>query len=469
MANALTEKLFLVTGATGFLGRRMVRRLLLNGASVLLLVRDHQDRRGQQITADQRVQRMLHDLGLHGHAGRVHTLSGDLAEFDAASVSWQLQQVLAQGQFSRLVVINVAASLSMDYPGQPAARREAIIAQNLRTNVEGLHALLRMLEGLTTAAQPCLVEHLFHFSTAYAHGAAQGLLPEGPLTGRRFHNSYELSKCEGEHLVEVWARDSQHTRVTILRPSIVTGLETPDGYVAWLDSLTHTVTHTEIAPWLQRWLRLDQPRYRLIDLVSRGLQRLKFPWLPILGNRDGVIDLIDAEDVERYAWAAVMIELGRTDTATQPRVRYLHLSNPRAQTLAAVAEMTMSALDQPQAFVRRLRILPGLSAFGWAVRLLSLVPGAGRYMRLAYRRTRMLEPYLLRPEHTRFDTQLTQAYFAAAGQPYRPRLINEAYVRGILRLKTIGSAGPAASHLRDAASAPAARPAAKASLQTTTF
>lgn len=439
MDKAEHSRLFLVTGATGFLGRRMVRRLLIDGAKVLLLVRDVHAPGGGVVSADQRVRQMLGALGMHGHANRVQILRGDLASFDEAAVASQLDGVIDQGNFTRLVVLNVAASLSMDHPGQTAARRETIIAQNLRTNVDGLQGLLRVLDGLARRSQTCHVEHLFHFSTAYAHGDAQGLLPEDTITGRRFNNSYEHSKCEGEHLVEAWATSSLHARATILRPSIVTGLETTDGYIAWLDSLTHGVTCDEISPWLRRFLKLERRAYRLIDLVSRGLLRLHFPWLPILGNRAGVIDLIDAEDVERYAWAAMGIELGRPlAIAPAPtRVRYLHLSNPHSQTLESLARMTMRALEQPPRLVERIRIVRGMSVFRWAVRLLGLVPVAGRYMRLAYRRTQMLQPYLLRPEHTRFDTRLTEEYFAASGAPYRPRQIDEAYVRSILRLKAI--------------------------------
>lgn len=426
------EPAFLLTGATGFLGGRVLGRLLREGAKVIVLIRGGRGPDERRISAQARASDLLAQLNCTRHCEQLAVIESDIADIAVESLADQLAVALTQLGATQLVAINVAASLKMEFAGQNPAKREATRLLNQRTNVEGLNRLLNALDRLdakSADAQPVL-QSMVHFSTCYAHGQRTGLLPEEALIPDfGTENSYEQSKRDGESCLNCWQSVRvNRIPVTVIRPSIVTGPDTRDGYLAWLDIFAEPFQINRLSGWMRRLVGIQAPQARLMDVMAAALRRLHIPFVPLLGNSQGVLDFIDAGDVEKYSW--LVIQRHRTETLA-PGLRYLHLANPQAPTLAQVADLTFSAFGHAD-LVRRLKFIRGFWLFAALLRLFAAVPMAGRMMRGMHTRTSMLRPYLMRSSGTRFDTRSTAAYFAEIGIGYETRPIDVEYVRSLI-------------------------------------
>lgn len=423
----------LMTGVTGFLGGRLLRRLLEQDQSVIEMCRGRRGKDERAASARTRVDELLQSMGCEDRRAQVFVIEADLASIAVDSLSTALRIGMQALKAERLLLVNVAASLKMDFPGQDPARRQAIAALNHSTNVEGLTRLLAALDTVAASPQmrPELVSGVVHFSTCYAHGRRTGLLPEAALSDAfDTENSYERSKRQGEAVLEQWqAQRAIRVPVTVIRPSIVTGPDTDDGYAAWLDALGEPVNQDRLSGWVRRLLGVLPPQMRLIDLMIHSLRRARIPFVPLLGNAQGVLDFIDGDDVERYSLEVLHHHLREPLPAS---IRYLQLANPKAPTLREVADMTVEAFGHG-ALGRRIKIIRGFWMFNLVLRLFAALPVAGTAIRKVLMRTSMLRPYLLRPQGTQFATAQTVAYFAERGVAYQPRRIDTEYVRGLIK------------------------------------
>jgi thioester reductase-like protein len=187
----------LLTGATGLLGRYLLRELLLAGHQVTVLARD-----ARGIEAVDRIRELVafwsEELGRRLPEPAV--IRGDLrAErigLDAASRRWLASHCQR--------VIHAAAHLAFcsSLDGEPWA-----------TNVLGTRNLL-------ACCQSAGIAEFHHISTAFVCGDDPGPILEEDVEGnRRFRNVYEQSKAEAERLV----RAADGIRSTIYRPSIIVG------------------------------------------------------------------------------------------------------------------------------------------------------------------------------------------------------------------------------------------------------
>jgi thioester reductase-like protein len=187
----------LLTGATGLLGRYLLRDLLLAGHDVAVLVRD-----GAGTSAEGRIDELLASLGEQAgtRLPRPVVLAGDLAAsglgLSAAGRAWV-------GRSSRSAVHAAACvGFHTGAGGEPWT-----------TNVQGTRNLL----GLCTQIG---LKEIHHVSTAFVCGAGAGPIRAADLDrGQRFHNDYERSKCEAERLL----RGACGPRVTVYRPSVIVG------------------------------------------------------------------------------------------------------------------------------------------------------------------------------------------------------------------------------------------------------
>jgi thioester reductase-like protein len=192
-----TAGAILLTGATGFLGRYLLRDLLAAGRTVAVLVRDT-----PSASAAKRVRQILAcgDETAPAKLPPPLVLTGDLCQpglgLTDAGRSWLASH--CQG------VVHAAADISL---------RPAPGSDPWATNVVGTQYLLDLCGTLG-------IVELHHVSTAFVCGDRAGLIREDELDcGQHFHNDYEKSKCAAERLV----RAARGLRATIYRPSVIVG------------------------------------------------------------------------------------------------------------------------------------------------------------------------------------------------------------------------------------------------------
>ena len=186
--------MILVTGATGFVGRHVVRCLLAAGQPVVALARGRDGVTGAE--------RVAGAVGFTPDGALLDVVEGDLAT----------REGVAGAELGRLrerveTVIHCAGDTSF-FP----QAMTAFVAGH----VDGPVALLRGLAGGRLSRWTQL-------STAYVCGRRSGVVLEGEGDiGQTFHNPYERVKLDAERALRAAAARSG-VEITVLRPSIVVG------------------------------------------------------------------------------------------------------------------------------------------------------------------------------------------------------------------------------------------------------
>lgn len=189
----------LLTGATGLVGRYLVRDLLLNDHPLAVVVRPSR-RCSPQLRVEELLQHWERELGRT--LPRPVVLSGDICEpgfgLSEADTSWVREHC------SRM--IHSAAILEFygsDRAGEP-----------WRTNLTGTQHMIELCRELG-------IRDIHYVSTAYVAGMQEGRIMEDSLdAGQSFRNDYEESKFCAEKLVR--AIDfADH--VTVYRPAVIAG------------------------------------------------------------------------------------------------------------------------------------------------------------------------------------------------------------------------------------------------------
>jgi thioester reductase-like protein len=195
----------LLTGATGLLGRYLLRDLLLRDPQVAVLVRP-----SRRETAEQRVDGILaHWENEWGRSlPRPVILTGDVAQpllgLGEADLKWLKRNCES--------ILHSAASLTFyEEKGEP-----------WRTNVEGVRNVLQLCRETD-------IRVLEQVSSAYVSGLRTDRVYESELdVGQEFGNDYEKSKIQAEKLV----RDDDFLQAyTVFRPSIIVG-DSKNGYTS---------------------------------------------------------------------------------------------------------------------------------------------------------------------------------------------------------------------------------------------
>jgi thioester reductase-like protein len=195
----------LITGATGLVGRYLIRDLLLNGHQLALVVRG-----SRRASARERIEQILQywEQQHQRPLPRPVVLDGDISQpsfgLSEADQAWVEEHCVS--------MMHSAAILEFHGPdrnGEP-----------WRTNLNGTRHMLELCERLG-------IRDIHYVSTAYVAGLQSERVYETSLAaGQSFRNDYEASKFEAESLVRA-AKFAEH--VTVYRPAVICG-DSQTGY-----------------------------------------------------------------------------------------------------------------------------------------------------------------------------------------------------------------------------------------------
>ncbi|MFF1915352.1 SDR family oxidoreductase [Streptomyces sp. NPDC058239] len=333
-----------LTGATGFLGLRLLRRLLDTHRSVTVLVHAGSGDALHRIT-------------------RFFALTG-VPEAFVAELPGRLRVVETELEqpglgLSRRAFQELADGLGAIWHSAGSINLEGNLRELRRTNVEGTRHVLE----LAAAGRERPVVH--HVSTAFVAGSRrEGVAYEDELDDAYgFENAYERSKYEAEVLIHAWSREHRRP-VVVLRPSIL---------------VTDLPPHPE----------LPSHPLQVIERILRDARRTAGPGSPghdgdgpdapngadpggrprvrLVGHPHGRLNLMQVEHA-----AEVMVRLaGRTPSGGVDTYHVVHDRDVPVLTIATLLErlvelsidLVATEPDDPSALEALVDFYPGLTAY----------------------------------------------------------------------------------------------------------
>ncbi|MCP8616431.1 SDR family oxidoreductase [Salirhabdus salicampi] len=178
----------LLTGATGFVGKILTKRLLENGHHVFAVIRN--EKKGEKLISS--ISPKLRN--------NLFILQGDISD-DNLGISEELTSLLRDKIDT---VYHSAAYLSFDQNDRE---------KTFNINVNGTRRLLEFSKKIN-------IKKFFYVSTAYTLGEDEFALEELHPLHKTFVNYYEESKCHAEHLAFEYRNAFS---VSIFRPAIIIG------------------------------------------------------------------------------------------------------------------------------------------------------------------------------------------------------------------------------------------------------
>ncbi|MDT0448070.1 SDR family oxidoreductase [Streptomyces hesseae] len=292
----------LLTGATGFLGCRILRALLADGTDEPV----HVLGRGTPPDLRTRVEAAVSWLDsppIQPDAlRRLRCFTADMAHPELG---------IEPGERARVtdgvtVIWHCAALLAL--------QADPVILY--RTNVLGTRGVLNLAESAPNA-------HVLHISTAYVAGRRQsGHVTEDDLSDEAgFHVPYEETKHTAERLVHAWCRRTGRA-ATILRPSLlITDRRVPDGLPEQpLGVLARLVEHT------LRTSADEATRTRILHGEAHGAAMT----FRVPGDPGGSLNFVQAD----YAVSAMTRVMARR--ARGAGVHTVHVTHPHNTPVALV-------------------------------------------------------------------------------------------------------------------------------------
>jgi thioester reductase-like protein len=344
---------YFVTGATGFIGRRLVERLLdTRQGKVYVLVRESSTAR-----LDDLIERWSIVVGASA-AGRVQPVVGDLRRPLLGLEQEQVSEL--RGKITHF--FHLAAVYDMTAPAE----------RNTAVNVGGTtHAveLARTLE----------VKHLHHVSSIAVAGTYKGVFEEDMFDeGQRLPSPYHRTKFESERIV----REQPYVPWRVYRPGIVVG-----------DSKTGEMD------------KIDGPYY-FFKAIER-MRHLLPEWVPLVGLDLGHTNVVPVD------WVSGALE----HIAHEPGLdgRAFHLTDPRPQRVDQLINELATAAHAPRfAVIIDKRLTAPLPR--WPLALAAQLPPLRQLRKLTLRELGIPEQVISHMELVpRFDT--SGAAQALAGSP----------------------------------------------------
>jgi thioester reductase-like protein len=351
---------YFLTGATGFIGRHLVERLLANrDGEIYVLVRDSSTNRLPEL-----IDRWARAAG-PAAAKRVQPVIGDLRRPLLGVGEERVEELRGQvGHF-----VHLAAVYDMTAPAE----------RNTAANVGGTTHAIELARSLDAGC-------LHHVSSIAVAGAFRGTFNEDMFDeGQKLPSPYHRTKFEAERIV----REQPFIPWRVYRPGIVVG-----------DSRTGEMD------------KVDGPYYFFKAIQrARGLMP---EWLPLIGPDLGYTNVVPVD------WVAAAME----HLMHQPDLHgsAFHLTDPRPQRVAELINEFAAAAHAPRVAVtldRRLtRALPT-----WPLTLAMAVPPWRQLRGLALRELGIPEEVLAHMELLpRFDSTATQLALAGSGLEQPPEL-----------------------------------------------
>ena len=241
---------YLITGATGFLGRELAVRLLGTRAPIMVLMR----RRGD--SDDLAAARRRLEAVVAKTADGVPTDHAVVAFGDVTAAELGLRaEALAwlQSDEGPVQIVHGAAQVRFDLPYEEMHRQ----------NVGGTENVLAVARALADRDR---LARLDYVSTAFVAGNRSGVAKEDEIdVGQMPRNHYERSKLEAETVLD--AAHEGGLPVTVHRPSIIVG-----------DSRTGRASSFKVLYWPMK-------------IYARGR------WRTIFGRRDCTVDIVPVDFV----------------------------------------------------------------------------------------------------------------------------------------------------------------------------
>jgi thioester reductase-like protein len=234
---------YFVTGATGFIGRHLVERLLAREGDVYVLVREE---------STDRLQRLIESWG---QAERIKPVVGDLSQPRLGVSDEQVQKLT--GNLDHFFHLAAIYDMTAD-----AERNQTL-------NVGGTRNAVDLANALGAG-------RLHHVSSVAAAGAYKGLFREDMFDeGQKLPSPYHQTKFESERLVR------EHAQVPwrVYRPAIVVG-NSQTGEMDKIDGPYYFFKAIQrIRHWLPEWFPLVGPELGYtnivpVDYVARAMDHI---------------------------------------------------------------------------------------------------------------------------------------------------------------------------------------------------
>jgi thioester reductase-like protein len=351
---------YLITGATGFIGRHLVERLLANrDGKLYVLVRESSTGRLDELT-----HRWARATGTAA-GKRIVPVVGDLRRPLLGLDQEQIAEL--RGKVEHLV--HVAAIYDMTAPAE----------RNTAANVGGTTHAVELARSLEAGC-------LHHVSSIAVAGTYKGTFSEEMFDeGQRLPSPYHRTKFEAERIV----REQPFVPWRVYRPAVVVG-----------DSRTGEMD------------KVDGPYY-FFKAIQRARQLLP-EWLPLLGIDLGRTNVVPVD------WVAGAMEqlMHVSDLDGQA----FHLTDPRGQRVDELVNELAAAAHAPRFAVsldkRLTRAIPT-----WPLKLTLELPPWRQLRALTLRELGIPEEVLGHMELVpRFDTRATQLALAGSGYEQPPAL-----------------------------------------------
>jgi thioester reductase-like protein len=351
---------YFITGATGFIGRYLVERLLANRQGQLyVLVREGSTGRLEELT-----DRWSAATGATA-AKRIVPVVGDLRRPLLGLDEEQVAEL--RGKIDHFV--HLAAIYDMTAPAE----------QNKAANVGGTTHAVELARSLEAGC-------LHHVSSIAVAGAYRGTFSEELFDeGQKLPSPYHRTKWEAERIV----REQPFVPWRVYRPAIVVG-----------DSRTGEMD------------KVDGPYY-FFKAIQRARQLLP-EWLPLVGLDLGRTNVVPVD------WVAGAME--RLMHVPDLDGKAFHLTDPRGQRVDELVNELAVAAHAPRFAVtldkRLTRALPA-----WPLRLTMALPPWHQLRGLALRELGIPEEVVAHMELVpRFDSRSTQLALAGSGLEQPPEL-----------------------------------------------